>query len=114
MAGHILFPSVIVVSRSRPVTFALNHRCRSIVPLAISLLSLRNLKIPVQSNQAEGYGGPPPSPVVAQSWDRGYVSGLDESYMRQQDPQGILPTTGTPLASGTSGSGETQFLVSGG
>ncbi|CAM9392909.1 unnamed protein product [Sphacelaria rigidula] len=67
-----------------------------------------------QYQQAEGYGGPPPSPVVAQSWDRGYVSGLDESYMRQQDPQGILPTTGTPLASGTSGSGETQFLVSGG
>lgn len=62
----------------------------------------------LQQQQAEGYGGPPPSPVVG-SWERGYV---EEGYMRQ-DPN-ILPGAGTPLTSTTSGNGETGFLVSGG
>lgn len=61
--------------------------------------------------QADGYGGPPPSPVVAGSWgDRaGYV---DDGYMRQ-DPN-ILPGAGTPLASTTSANGEGGFMVSAG
>lgn len=70
--------------------------------------------LPASPQQTEGYGGPPPSPVV-QSWERGGYAGLDEQqqqYMRQ-DP-GILPGTGTPIASGASGSGEAGFIVSGG
>lgn len=60
----------------------------------------------------EGYGGPPPSPVVSGGWERGYVSALDDTYMRQ-DP-GLPLGTGTPIASGASGSGDTGYLVSGG
>eukprot|EP00752_Nemacystus_decipiens_P006790 g6097.t2 len=63
-----------------------------------------------QQQQADGYGGPPPSPVVAGSWgDRaGYV---DEGYMRQ-DPN-ILPGAGTPIASTASANGEAAgFMVS--
>lgn len=67
------------------------------------------MRLVLQQQQAEGYGGPPPSPVVG-SWERGYVE--EGGYMRQ-DPN-ILPGAGTPLTSTTSGNGETGFLVSGG
>ncbi|CAB1119746.1 unnamed protein product [Ectocarpus sp. CCAP 1310/34] len=62
-----------------------------------------------QQQQADGYGGPPPSPVVAGSWGErtGYV---EEGYMRQ-DPN-IVAGAGTPIASTTSGNGEGTFMVS--
>ena len=78
-------------------------------PLTLLFCALPALSL--QQQQADGYGGPPPSPVVAGSWgDRaGYVD--DGGYMRQ-DPN-ILPGAGTPIASTASANGEAAgFMVS--
>lgn len=68
--------------------------------------------LPLQQQQAESYGGPPPSPVVAANWsDR--AAYVDEAYMRQ-DPTILPGGAGTPIASTNSGNGDTGFMVSGG
>ena len=115
--GKILRTSSCAKRREWPVGLCVSVCCRArvlrnphSVGVHVKVIFFSNRFLSLQQQQADGYGGPPPSPVVAGSWgDRaGYV---DDGYMRQ-DPN-ILPAAGTPLASTASGNGEAAgFMVS--